>query len=78
MSLLGNTLTGVGLGVGSLASTLGRGVALLSFDDAYVRGRIDRAAREAGAGGPSGVGTGVLAGARDLGRGVIQVGTFKQ
>lgn len=73
MSLLGNTITGVGLGVGSLASTLGRGVALLSFDDSYVRGRADRAARAAGLGGPSGVGTGVLAGARDLGRGLVQV-----
>jgi hypothetical protein len=74
LSLLGNTVAGVGMGVGSLASTLGRGVALLSFDDDYVRARAGRAALAATLGGPSNIGAGLLAGAKDLGRGLVQVG----
>lgn len=70
-SLLTGTMVGLGLGVSSITATVGRGVATLAFDDAYVRDRAERAARGVSS-RPAHIGEGLLEGTKDLGRGIAQ------
>jgi len=73
VSLLGNTVAGVGLGVSSITSSVARSLSALAFDDDFVRGRAERGAT--GAGGVqhyNNAALGLLAGTRELGRGIAQ------
>ena len=79
VSLLTNTVIGLGVGVSSLAASMGRGVSALAFDEDWVRGRAERAARAAASGGATGgaitgraVANSLLEGTRELGRGIAQ------
>lgn len=68
VSLLTNTFVGLGTGVSGVLSTAGRGLQLMSFDDAYMR---ERAARGADATGPTGIVSGVMQGGMMLVRGTL-------
>jgi hypothetical protein len=71
LSLMTNTVAGVGIGVSSLASSVGRGVAALTFDTRYVKDRAERAIRQAQH-KPLHLGEGLMEGTKDLGRGLAQ------
>ena len=70
VSLVGNTVAGVGLGVSSFTSSVSRSVAALAFDESYTRGRTERLVSSRSR--PNNAALGFLEGTKDLGRGIVE------
>ena len=74
LSLITNTVAAAGLGVASISSSVGRGVAALAFDDDYARARAAAGGGggRAGTAAPSNAASGLVQGTADLGRGIAE------